>query len=319
MSWLQDHKFQVSLATVALVASAGLYVYGSKGSGRYERALQEFQEATSQAAEFERLALYPTKANLDSKRIAVDEYRKATQSLQAAFDAYRPKPGGVITPQAFTDLLKSANQETRAAFAGRMKFPDDYFCGYMVYKKSLAPGDATSILAYQLNGIKALMTHMVDCGVSRLINIHRPILTEEEGVPYNTPPGQVARPLPLELTFEGPEKSIRAFLSSVAAVDERYVVIRTIRIANARRSIPKTTDAKFDRPSEAAASSPTAPIAELFADSNGTATGDNKAPATPAPAAADSSRMLEQVLGNETLQVFLRIDLMQFLPTKDLP
>ena len=46
------------------------------------------------------------------------------------------------------------------------------------------------------------------------------------------------------------------------------------------------------------------------------------APATPAAPAAtkvDSSRILQPVLGDEELQVFLRIDVMQFLPVKELP
>jgi hypothetical protein len=38
-----------------------------------------------------------------------------------------------------------------------------------------------------------------------------------------------------------------------------------------------------------------------------------------APAAADSSRILNQILGKEELQVFLRMDALQFLPVKALP
>jgi len=39
----------------------------------------------------------------------------------------------------------------------------------------------------------------------------------------------------------------------------------------------------------------------------------------PAPAAGDSGRILSQVLGNEEVQVFLRLDVMLFLPAKKLP
>ena len=50
-------------------------------------------------------------------------------------------------------------------------------------------------------------------------------------------------------------------------------------------------------------------------------------PATPAPAPAkpattkpaDSGRILNQILGDEEIQVFLRIDVLQFLPVKELP
>ena len=42
-------------------------------------------------------------------------------------------------------------------------------------------------------------------------------------------------------------------------------------------------------------------------------------PMAAAPAAADSSRILNQILGKEELQVFLRMDALQFLPVKALP
>lgn len=43
------------------------------------------------------------------------------------------------------------------------------------------------------------------------------------------------------------------------------------------------------------------------------------APAAPAAAKVDSSRILQPILGDEELQVFLRVDVMQFLPVKELP
>jgi len=48
---------------------------------------------------------------------------------------------------------------------------------------------------------------------------------------------------------------------------------------------------------------------------------DEGAPVAAAPAAApvDTSRILSQVLGNEELQVFIRLDLLLFLAPKELP
>lgn len=49
--------------------------------------------------------------------------------------------------------------------------------------------------------------------------------------------------------------------------------------------------------------------------------GTSGAPGAPAPAGgkADSSRILQQVLGDEEIQVFIRLDVMRFLPTRELP
>ena len=133
--------------------------------------------------------------------------------------------------------------------------------------------------------------------------------------------------MPLEITFTGSEKSVREFLSIINKQDSRFVVIRSLRIANAKKEPPRAADAKFEAPAAVApASSATSDIfgGGFVLPGAPPAGGENPAnqaaPATPPPAPpADSSRILAQVLGNEEVQVFLRLDLLQFLPAKPLP
>ena len=151
-------------------------------------------------------------------------------------------------------------------------------------------------------------------------------MPEEDGRVYTPNDTDVARPLPLEITFLGPEKSVRAFLSSIVKPEGRYVVIRSIRVTNAKKDPPRASDAKFDKPAAAAAA---AGGGDVFGggfvlpadDAQPTKKPAEAAAPTPAATAApaDSSRILSQVLGNEEVQVFLRLDLMQFLPAKKLP
>jgi len=139
----------------------------------------------------------------------------------------------------------------------------------------------------------------------------------------------VARGLPLEITFKGPEKAVRAFLSSIAKPDGYYIVIRSLRITNEKKGPPRTADAKFDKPAGAKPGAAKDPFGEFFTpDAEPTpapAPGATPAPgAAPAPAPAPAppiadNRILSQVLGDEQLQVFIRLDLMQFLPAKKLP
>jgi hypothetical protein len=177
------------------------------------------------------------------------------------------------------------------------------------------------MLEYQLDGIRNLMLALAKSGASKLNNVHRPLLPEEGGNPWQPQPDQVARPLPLEITFTGPEKSVREFLSAISSPARQYVVVRSLRIANAKKDPPRAADAKFDNPAATPSSSGN-PFGAAFPEGAFTETptegaGDAAAP-KPAPA-ADSSRILAQVLGNEELIVFLRLDLLQFLPAKTLP
>ena len=318
MSWFKDNKFLVVLSGTTLFLAIVLFVVGSKGSDRYDEAKQEFDTAVSEASSYERLALYPATDNRNGKSKALDEYIKATSDLQAAFEPYRPEKLTNVSPQQFTDQLKAVNDELVKAFAdSKTKLPDEFFSGFERYKTELARTEATGILVQQLQSIKTVMLALASSSPSEVKNLYRPSLSEEEGRTFEPLPDQVARPLPLEICFTGPEKSVRQFLSAISKPDSQYVVVRTLRISNTKKDPPRAADAKFDKP--AVTPAPTDVFGGAFAQpAEGEEAKKEEKPAPPAPK-ADSSRILAQVLGNEEVQVFVRLDVMSFLPAKPLP
>lgn len=342
MSWIKDNKFLVTLGGSTLVAAIVLFVVGSNGKARYEAAQQEFNSAADEATKFERLPLYPNEANRDGKTKALDEYRENVGTLQEAFGKFRPAELKNVSPQDFTNELKAVNEQILKAFAeAGTQVPEPFFSGFENYKASLARSESTGILSFQLGGIQKLLLALAKAGPSELRNLHRAPLPEESGGSFEPLPGDVARPLSLEITFSGSEKSVRTFLTDLVKVDSQFVVIRSLRISNAKKEPPRASDAKFDRALTTTTTTPTAPAADnpgegFFPTDDEAAdpeptTKEEDEPAAkpeakpeekaaPVPATpATSSRTLYQVLGNEELQVFLRIDLMQFLPAKPLP
>jgi hypothetical protein len=322
MSWFKDNKFLVVLGGTTLVLAIVLFMVGSKGGGRYDQAKEEFDAAVDEATSYERLPLYPRDVNRDGKSKALDEYRKATEDLQAAFQPYRAEKPANVSPQQFTDQLKAVNDELLKAFSdANTKLPEEFFSGFERYKTELARSEATGILIQQLQSIKTLMLALAGAGPSELKNLHRPSLPEEDGRSFEPKPAQVARPLPLEITFTGPEKSARQFLSAITQPDGQHVVIRTLRISNVKKDPPRAADAKFDKPAAAPAAVDPANIfggAFTLPTEGEEEKKDEPVPPPPAPK-ADSSRILAQVLGNEEIQVFVRLDVMNFLPAKKLP
>jgi len=140
-------------------------------------------------------------------------------------------------------------------------------------------------------------------------NVHRPKLTEEEGGKFDDP-AAVSRALPIEVTFRGTEKSVRQFLSDLASSSTHFYAIRTIRVTNDKLVGPLPTEVHFEE----------APASGASSESSGGIVLPGEAPVQTAQAAVtDSSRKLIQLLGGEQLNVFLRIDILQFLPTKELP
>ncbi|MES2923740.1 MAG: Amuc_1100 family pilus-like protein [Verrucomicrobiota bacterium] len=326
MSWIKDNKFMAGLGGGTLAGAILLYVVGSHFSKDYDAAKEQFDAAASEAASFEKLPLYPKPENKDQKSKALGDYVKTVESIQTAFAPFRPKEIKNVKPQEFTDHLLAANTEVRKAFeeAGTV-VPEAFFMGFEKYKTTLAPGNTTGVLDYQLGGIKTLMLALAKAKPSELKNIYRPLLPEDEGQVFAPPATMTARPFPLEVTFIGPEKAAREFMSSIVKQENQYFVVRSMRVSNMKKDPPRAADAQFDKaPAKpAAASDPFAGGFVLPGDEQPAAAPATPAvaetPAAPAPKAADSSRILSQVLGNEQVQVFLRLDLLQFLPAKKLP
>jgi hypothetical protein len=324
MSWIKDNKFLVALGGGTLVGVILIFLAGYQGFASYQQAKEKFDASVAEALSFESLALYPRTENRDGKIIALAEYRQATESLQKTFDPFRPKELKNVTPQDFTNQLKAVNEEIRKACTDSATLmPDLFFCGFENYKTSLARGNATGILGYELAGIKSLMLALSKSGASELRNLYRLSLPEEDGREYKPQALEVSRPLSLEITFAGPEKSVREFLSAILKLENQYVVIRSLSVANSKKEPPRAADAKFDKPvSKTPAAAATDVFGGGFVLPGEEPKADDKKPApatAPAPAAVDTSRILSQVLGNEEVLVFLRLDLMQFLAAKKLP
>lgn len=342
MSWIKDNKFLVALGSGTLVGLVLIFLVGSKGATRYRQAKEDFDISQAEVKDFESRPLYPRQENCDGKHKALAEYRQATEALQTAFASFRPNELTNVSPQDFTTHLKAVDEEIRKACdESGTKLPEPFFCGFENYKTSLAKKEATGILGYELAGIKQLMLALAQANAAELKNLYRPLLPEESGREYKPKDSDVARPLPLEITFSGPEKAVRAFFSALINLPGQYVVIRSLAVTNTKKDPPRASDAKFDKP----ATSPSAAADEVFGggfvlpneepktEDKTTLPGTppkKTAPVTtppattppataPAPAAVDSSRILSQVLGIEEVQVFVRLDLMLFLPAKKLP
>ena len=317
MSWIKDNKFMVALGGGTLAGAILFYVVGSQGSKHYDEAKEQFDAAAAEAAAFEKSALYPTVENKNEKSKALGDYVKAVESIQTAFTPFRSKEIKNITPQEFTDRLLAANTEVRKAFEeSGTTVPEAFFVGFEKYKTTLATGSTTGILDYQLGSIKSLMLSLAKAKPTELKNLYRPLQPEDDGQAFAPPPTMTARPFPLEVTFTGPEKTAREFISSIVKLDNQFIVVRSLRITNMKKEPPRAADAQFDKAAAkpAAAADPFAGGFVLPGDEKPAA--ENAATPVAPPKAADSSRILSQVLGNEQIQVFLRLDLLQFLPAK---
>lgn len=330
MSWIKDNPFIATLGGITVVATGALVFVGSHASSTYQSHLDSYTENGGKVIDAGKLPLYPSQENSLGKRKALTDYRSSLLKLQESFSSYRPTELKKLSVQDFTNNLKASDVKVREAFtASKTTVPDVFFLGFETYKGgTLAKEGATGILDYQLGAATELFLALAKAAPSELKNVYRKELVEESGGTF-TPGTGAFRPLSMEVTFTGTESSVRNFLSTLSASENYYYLIRTVRINNTRETGPSPTDAKFETPKPAGGAAGSDPFGgggfvipgettppPATPPAGGAATAK---PAAAAPAAADTGRILQQVLGLEEVSVFIRLDVCQFLPVKDLP
>ncbi len=351
MNWIKQNPFLTTLIGSTLVLCGLLAFIAIKGGSKYEQAKDDFDRAFGEVTKFEKLDIYPTADNSQAKKKALDDYNQAIDELSGLYAKYQIDKSKPITTQQFTENVKKANAEVISAFsAAESKLPEDFFMGFEAYKGQLAKTNSTALLDYQLNTIKQVLLGMAEARPSGLIRIYREKISEENDVKYTPEEGDIARSFGYEIVFKGSEASVRDFINKLGEKKSYYCVIRSIRINNERDSPPKISDAKFEKPQDAAApanpfgaffdEAPTpapapapapAPTSDVAPQPEGAAGIVEPAapkadvePALPAPIAApaissvDTSKILYRVLGDEELEVFIRFDVILFL-SKEAP
>ncbi|MFD2257917.1 Amuc_1100 family pilus-like protein [Luteolibacter algae] len=323
MNWIKNNPFVAILSGITLVLCAMLLFVASRGAAKYEAAQEGFEEAYQNVSKSESIPLYPKAENRDAKRKALEDHRVAIEGLSKLFDKFRPEKIENISTQDFTVRLKEANTEVSQAFedAG-CELPDGFFLGFESYRDQLAKSDATGVLNYQLEGVKHALLDLAAARPSQLIKVYREAIPEENGGQPQIGPNDVTRNFGFEFSFKGSEAAARKFISSLGDTDPYYYIVRSLKIVNENDAPPRVSDAKFE--TAKTAETPESNVDDTFGGFvvPGSEEPVEETPAAapePAAPAADSSRILAQVLGGEEVIVFVRFDLTMFLPSKELP
>ncbi len=331
MSWIQENRFAAGLGGITAVAAVGLIAWGVSAGSKYNKAKEDFATASSAVSSMKNGPLFPDEDNLSAKKKAVEEYDKSVKDLQALFKPFAAATPPNIEPDAFSESLAKAKETVAKAFeaAGTKEIPAEFFLGYESLTKETVKKEATGILTYQMEALGQLLTNLAAAAPAKLINIHRPPLEEEDGKTFDSK-GKTYRALPVEISFNGTESTLRTFLTSLDDSGKYYYVVRSMRVMNEKPKAPTAADGNFKTADDSAGADGGAAAGDPFGGAGGfvlpeeePAEGDKpaegeapaEAPAESAPAASDE-KILQDVLGAEKINVFLRVDILQFLEAK---
>lgn len=333
----KEKKFIGILAGATVVCVGGLYFWASSGSARYDAAKEQFETVSGEIRQMENLAVYPNDKNKTEKQKALDEYKTAATDLATQLRKYRPTAITNTDPQTFTDtLVKVAGETFKAYEAAGLKaeekggLPKDFYFGFESYTSTPAQKDATGILAYQLGAISELHKSLAAAKPAELLNFYRAPLDEESNKAYTPVAGSSYRALPIEVAFSGPERSLREFINSLQNSKTHFYLIRSMRVMNEKQAAPKASDVQFDDNKPKPSAGGAAAGGGIFESGDAFVLPEETPAPTPAPAGgapapaaeepkpaaeakpADTSRILKQVLGDENVNAFFRIDIVLF-------
>ena len=328
MSWIQENRFAAGLGGITALAGIGLIAFIVSTNSGYSKAKEDYEAAATEVDQMTGGKLYPNDENLSEKEKAVKAYKQSVSSLQDAFNRFKaPTPPNIDPGDFNTAVIKARDAASKAITDAKGEIPADFYIGFEDYKESAVKREATGVLTYELDAISNLMAGLAASGPVKVLNLHRPRLAEEDAKVFDAK-DKMLRPLPFEISFNCKEDAFRKFLSSLDDSGKYYYVVRSMRIINEKPKAPTAADAEF-KTEEAAPTGGAAPGGDIFGGAGGfvlPGEAEPAAPATPAPAAPAAPApaspaaggdgvILKQVLGSEKINVFLRLDIVQFFET----
>ncbi len=336
MSWIQENKFVAGLAGVTVVVGGAILFYGSSQGSAYNQKMLEYEDLKAKHVALEKSKPYPDAGNLKKRQDGIKQYTDVIDGVRSALIRYQPGKLAALTPEQFSDAQVKMEKELRAAFeAAGTTLPDECNFGFEKYADVQAKAGATGQLNYQLGAMKWLLGKLAEVKPQELANIKRAELPVEvtRVVPAPTPSRRGGRAggkgraqasnadkvggkpyelMPVEIAFTASEASVREFLEAMVSSEEYFFSMRAVRIRNERQTPPTIKDADFPEGVRPAARQGGAdPFgAFVFPDDDAADDDGGGAPApVPAPA-ADSGRILKQVLGSENLNVYISFDVL---------
>lgn len=325
MSWIKENKFIAGFGGATLVAAGALGFLMIGAKGRYEDAVSNYEQKATELTRLQSLAPYPAPENLKAIEKQKKEHQDAIDALQANLST-KQLPLEPMTDVQFQDTLKQSVQRVIAkAQEHKVALGSDkpgenakFYLGFDPYQTEPPKPAAAAPLGRQLKAIEMLVSALIDNNVVSLGKIERQTLPEErEGEPAKAKTGQNAqggkgggkeakesKPLVskhyVDLSFTADQNAFRQFFNTVVGNEKQFFIVRRVDVKNQARTGPPKAD-----PNAAAAAAAPADQAAPAATPG--------APAAPAPAAATpAAAALKYIVGEEKLDVAMRIDIVDF-------
>jgi hypothetical protein len=297
MNWIKANKFLTGFFAVMLVGIGVLGYFLFSASGAFDAASDAYTEKATEFHRLRTLQLYPNTKNLKALEAQKDEAAKLVAVFQAQL-ATREFASDEITPQQFQDRLKEAvTKITEKATAAHVDLPQDkkFYLGFDPYESRPPEAEAVGPLTKQLKAIQWVMEKLIEAKTTKLMSLTRIPLPEEKSLAGGSNNrrqdreeqrggrGELVARFPIDIELLARQKSVSDALNMiVGASAPQFFIPRVVRIRNQKLKGPERASAAG-------------------------ATGAPGQPTTP----------LGYIVGEEQLEVSIRLEMVEFAPPKE--
>ncbi len=314
-SWIQYNKPSAIVGGLGLVLFLGLAGWGVTHYLEAGDINKKIDSAKSNISSMGRKAIAPTEESLNQTNELIEKYQVNMEDIAKSYNTFRAN--SVLRSQGSQDFQNQLKAE-RADWLANCKekgiavADDASWMGFNSYASGAPITQAVPILSFQKAGIENLLNIMMQNGVVKFTSVHRPGLAEEtatkktDEAPERAADKPAWRDLPFEVTFSGKRESVVKILNALAASDKYLYTFSGMRIKNQNQSAPVIKTEQADaKPASTGGISYNPSVA-----SGGAAENDE-------PAAPVTEVILERLLGKETINVHLALNLVYFYPESD--
>lgn len=230
------------VVTAVLLGTAGFYCF--KGYSSFKSAGGEFDSRRSELLRLKRSEPYPNEENLTRLEKGVKEYEGEIQGLFKTLDRFQQPLNTSVTDTNFPQILKSKIAAFRALAKQKGIVIDEkeqeFYMAMNAYSKAVPKSDAVPLLDYQLGAIEYLLNILAEAGISQLIHLDRELLPVEmkgsgEGADASTDSSSAAAKYPVSLTFETKHPAFERLVNRIANDDKYFFIVRALRVDNSEK------------------------------------------------------------------------------------
>ena len=301
MNWFRENRFLGTfLVVVGGCTLAALWFLLSARSA-WDDAMIDFNQAAAELNRLERLAPYPSDANLHQMKAQADDYAAALMKLKDELRT-RVLPPAPMAPNEFQSHLRLAmTAMTDKSRAKKIRLPDKFYLGFDEFTSVLPNEAAAPLLGQELAQIEWLLDTLFEAGVDALTSFRRTPLPEEHGTvtPVSRKSGAVPLADPkllernvLEATFVSAPAAARKVLNQIAGTNQHFFIVRLWHVRNEK-----------DR----------GPPRDVSSDTAGLVASPSSAVPAGSPGAKPSPTALDFIVGNERIETTAKIEIVRFI------